>query len=125
MIFEVAAFSALLTISQSGSTTLVCTVDRKVDAVRTYSDENLTTYQSKAIIVLGENIATVSRCSISVSQGGTEACDTYDVDYSEFDQNTEVSKFYYFRGQFDIQVFKNGAFVENNGRGTISFGVCR
>ena len=33
-----------------------------------------------------------------------------------------VSKYYYFLGQFDVQVFLDGSFIENNGRGALAFG---
>ena len=54
-----------------------------------------------------------------------DTCDTYEVDRVETDRFTGIAKYYYFRGQFDLQVFPDGAFVENNGRGLVSFGHCR
>jgi len=36
-----------------------------------------------------------------------------------------IAKYYYFDGQFDVQIFPNLSFIENNGRGDIAFGKCR
>ena len=37
----------------------------------------------------------------------------------------KIKKFDVFESQFDVQLFLNMEFVENNGRGGISFGKCK
>ena len=74
---------------------------------------------------LRDDAAYLSRCSISMINGGIETCDKYKADYAAFDANVDVSKFYVFESQFNVQLFPDGAFVEDNGRGTISFGTCK
>jgi len=46
------------------------------------------------------------------------------VDHESTDKFASARKLYFFDGQFDLQIFRDGRFVENNGRGTISFGEC-
>jgi hypothetical protein len=67
--------------------------------------------------------AIVERCSYVQSKKRV-TCDSYEVDYIAHDILVGHKKFYYFRGQFDVQLFDNLSFVENNGRGTIAFGNC-
>lgn len=76
--------------------------------------------------------STISRCSYSQIEG-KRTCDTYEIDHYE---TTGVSvalmfidKFYYYRGQMDVQIFittgeKVSGYIENNGRGTIYRGNC-
>lgn len=68
---------------------------------------------------VGDNVA-VQRCSFSPSQN-RETCDTYEVDHIEADSIVGITKYYYYRAQFVVQIFPNGAMVENNGRGSIAF----
>lgn len=124
MLIGITTLIMMLPILQSGSTTLVCSVERKTHAAGEYPVENLDTYEPRTIIVFDAKTANVSRCSISPSAGWVETCDTYAIDHVEFDPIASAKKYYFFGAQFDIQVFENGDFVENNGRGTISFGKC-
>ena len=41
-----------------------------------------------------------------------------------FDPAAKSKKFYLFRTQSELQIFADLRFIENNGRGTISFGSC-
>ena len=36
-----------------------------------------------------------------------------------------IAKYYYFDGQFGVQIFSGLSFIENKGRGDIAFGKCR
>jgi hypothetical protein len=65
----------------------------------------------------------LERCSYSTSQSKV-TCDRYSVDRVEVDKFVGIKKFYYFKGQFDVQLFPDMNFVENNGRGGISYGKC-
>ena len=101
---------------------LWCKVTRKLDSEREYSQENLEKYRPGVFVRVRAYGATLSRCSSEAS--GQYSCDEYEVDKIEIDNYTGHRKFYYYRGQFDVQVFSNNRFIENNGRGTISFGHC-
>ncbi len=39
-------------------------------------------------------------------------------------RRSRIKKFYVFRSQFDVQVYPDLSFIENNGRGGIAFGTC-
>jgi hypothetical protein len=101
-----------------------CRVDRKFDRERIYSAQDLEKYRPRVLIDLSDDAAHLSRCSISIINGGAETCDKYKADYATFDANVDVSKFYVFESQFNVQLFSDSYFIEDNGRGTISFGTC-
>ena len=65
----------------------------------------------------------LERCSFIPSQNKV-TCDRYTVDRVEVDKFVGIKKFYYFTGQFDVQLYPDMRFVENNGRGGISYGKC-
>lgn len=110
--------------SQASAVVFDCRVDKKLDRSRAYSDTHLEKYRPRVLIDLSDDVAYLSRCSISIINGGVETCDKYKADYVAFDANVDVSKFYAFESQFNVQLFPDGAFIEDNGRGTISFGTC-
>ncbi|MDA8615061.1 hypothetical protein N9L55_03065 [Alphaproteobacteria bacterium] len=122
----VCAFEVGLILSVAACTAnaeeLWCKVTRKLDSEREYSRENLDKHKPGVFVRTGAYGATLSRCSYGFS--GKHSCDEYAVDKIEIDNNSGHRKFYYYRGQFDVQVFSNNRFIENNGRGTISFGQC-
>jgi len=75
---------------------------------------------------------TISRCSYSQIEG-KRTCDTYIIDHYETTAIPAalmfIDKFYYYRGQVDVQIFittgvKVSDYIENNGRGTIYRGNC-
>lgn len=106
-----------------------CTVERKIDSQRIFSEADIERFKPRAVLVLTDADALIGRCSISISAGNKVTCDYYDADKLELDPFVGVIKAYYFRGQMDLQIYPNqdgtgGTFVENNGRGTISFGPC-
>lgn len=103
---------------------LECTVLRKVDSTRVYSVEELR--QGRFSVLVDENAegATLARCSFAASAQKV-TCDRYPVDRIERDPRVGHKKFYVFRSHFDVQVFSDLSFVENNGRGGIAFGTCR
>ena len=101
-----------------------CTVEQKFSGDGAYSQKNLDMYRPRVIVYESDGLARLSRCSISPSAGGIETCDEYAVDRIIVDGHGGISKYYYFKGQLDVQIWSNGNFVENNGRGTVSFGRC-
>ena len=118
--------------SQAASAELQCPVSAKSDVERIgqegffvqYTQEQMSLYQYSVIIRdNGDEGSEVGRCSYQTSAGRV-TCDFYDVDYVSRDIFTDHRKFYYFSGQFDVQVFGSGKFVENNGRGTFAYGDC-
>lgn len=112
-----------VTASSAKAESTLCNVVRKVDAERVYSESQLAQAAFKVrVFEVGDKVA-VQRCSFSRSQN-RETCDTYEVDHIETDSIVGITKYYYYRGQFDVQIYANGAMVENNGRGSIAFGTC-
>ena len=98
---------------------LQCLVDRKIDRTTEYSRARIDEMQWSVVIRHHDDEwATVSRCDAKAP------CDRYIVDNYEFTKGVNISKYYYFSGQFDVQVFGDLSFIENNGRGTIAFGQC-
>lgn len=76
------------------------------------------------MIIHDEKSPFVERCSYIESQNKV-TCDKYLVDRVEVDQYIGVRKFYYFKGQFDVQLFDDLSFIENNGRKGIAYGQCK
>ena len=74
-------------------------------------------------IIEDERSPAVRRCSFALSAGRV-TCDRYAVDLVEVDRNVNIKKFYVLRSQFDIQLFGDLSFIENNGRGGLGYGTC-
>ncbi len=51
-------------------------------------------------------------------------CDRYEVDKVVLDEVARIKKYYVFSSQFDVQLYSDGRFIENNGRGTVAYGTC-
>lgn len=103
---------------------LYCPVAAKWDGRNQYSAEDLVAGQYSVRILEAGNQATISRCSFSPSRQIVD-CDDYAADRVEVDPHNGIRKYYYFRGQFDVQLFPTGKFVENNGRGAFAIGICQ
>jgi len=101
-----------------------CTVTRKLDDERVYTEQQVRSGQFSVVVRDNQQTASVSRCSFAASQGKV-TCDDYQVDRIEADPTIGVRKYYVFRGQFDVQIFTDMSFVENNGRGGIAYGQCK
>lgn len=69
---------------------------------------------------------TVKRCSFAPSQNAV-TCDTYTADRVEFTNTpfVKIKKFYVTNSQYDIQIFEDLSFIENNGRGSFAYGKCK
>jgi hypothetical protein len=58
-------------------------------------------------------------------ESGRVTCDRYKINRVEIDPVAKIKKLYVFRSQFNLQLFASLTFVEDNGRGSISFGTCQ
>ena len=101
-----------------------CMVEAKLNSEHVYSESELQAGQFSVLVEESGGSAFLSRCSFAYSSQKV-TCDRYEVDKSVFDENVKIKKFYVFRSQFDVQVFPNLSFIENNGRGDIAFGKCK
>ncbi len=117
---SVLAFGVALTV---GAAEYDCTVKKKVDRDREYSTEQISRSQfANRIEEVGEQ-AWVSRCSFTPSAGKV-TCDRLKMDRVLIDPKVKIKKFYMFSAQFDLQLYPDLTYVENNGRGGISYGNC-
>ena len=104
------------------SSSYECVVNRKLDFQNSYSQSELDKFKY-SVRIKDEKIPELERCSFTPSEKKV-TCDRYMVDRVEVDKFNGMKKFYYFTGQFDVQLFTDMRFVENNGRGGISYGKC-
>lgn len=109
--------------SAANAVEYLCKVDRKLDNERQYTTEQLAKGQFAALLEEKHSEAFVSRCSFAQSAAKV-TCDRYKVDKVAFDERIKSKKFYVFHSQFDFQLFSDLSFVENNGRGGVSYGKC-
>ncbi len=105
------------------ATSYDCKVTRKVGPENIVSEYELKKWQF-SVKIHDNSKPELERCSFIPSQNKV-TCDKYSVDRVEVDKFIGVKKFYYFRGQFDVQLYQDMAFIENNGRSAISFGKCK
>lgn len=101
---------------------LYCEVTKKLSRTMIYDAAHLQKYKPGLFIRDAGTTVLLSRCSVEFS--GDYTCDHYEADFVEHDGRANITKYYYLRSQFDVQVFADKSFVENNGRGTIAFGQC-
>jgi hypothetical protein len=99
-----------------------CKVTRKFDFQSEVTPSIIQKYQY-SVRIKDTSKPELERCSFTPSQNRV-TCDRYTVDRVEIDKFVGIKKFYYFTGQFDVQLYPDMRFVENNGRGGISYGVC-
>ena len=115
-----------------------CPVEQKFDGENTYTSEFLRKWQPSVAIVDNGDSAIISRCGLSVIAGNRITCDSDAADHIAVSGRftgennawnpAAIKKFYHFESNFDVQLFLDGQrlfFVENNGRGSISKGVCQ
>lgn len=110
--------------------TLDCVVEKKVGPKHVYSASELSREQARVVVEDDASGAVLSRCSFAASAGRV-TCDRYAVDRVEESKRVGdggkielFKKYYLFRSHFDVQVFADKSFIENNGRGLIAFGTC-
>ena len=123
-IYSLAVNSIVLSFpSLSNAVEYYCNVELKRDYDHIYSQTDLQKLKWGVKIVDAGDNAEISRCSFS-SSADAVTCDDYMADYIHSDPYTGIKKYYYFRGHFDVQLFTDLSFLENNGRGSIGRGQC-
>jgi len=116
--------ATLLLATPATAAQFFCQVHQKIDVLagNVYTAEQIEAAQFS--VRLDTNSQTISRCSFS-NTAGTVTCDDYRIDRMETAPGfVDIVKFYYFGGQFDMQIFDGISFIENNGRGSIAIGNC-
>jgi len=104
------------------STIYECKVSRKVGPENIVSESELKKWKF-SIKIYDTTKPELERCSYSTGVNKV-TCDKHLVDKVETDNYVNIKKFYNFRSQFDVQLFPDMTFIENNGRGGISYGKC-
>ena len=99
-------------------------VEAKFTREHVYSESGIQKGQFSVLVEERDGSAFLSRCSFDYSSQKV-TCDRYEVDKIAFDENVKIKKYYVFRSHFDVQIFSDLFFVENNGRGDIAFGKCK
>ena len=123
-IYSLAVCSIVLSFpSLSDAVEYYCNVELKRDYDHVYSQTDLKKSKWGVKILDSGDNAKISRCSFS-SSADAVTCDDYMADYIHSDPYTGIKKYYYFRGHFDVQLFTDLSFLENNGRGSIGRGKC-
>ena len=106
-------------VSQALARELWCLVDKKLHDGGEFEASYIEEQRFGLIIEWHGDTARISRCDRSAP------CDAYAIDHIAYTGGImDITKFYYFRGQFDVQLFSNLRFIENNGRGGIAWGQC-
>ena len=100
-----------------------CIVESKFSNNNKYSEKQIKESRFSVLIIDNDEDTIIKRCSF-VKLDNAVTCDEYEADYKNIDSVVGHRKYYYFRGQFDVQIFSNMNFVENNGRGSVAFGKC-
>jgi hypothetical protein len=117
----------LLHVAFSHAGSFECKVEKKYSAdlsvIQTKQEVDKSNFNIK---VQEAQDTTVKRCSYAPSQNAV-TCDTYSADRVEFTntQFVKIKKFYVTNSQYDIQIFEDLSFIENNGRGSIAYGKCK
>jgi hypothetical protein len=101
-----------------------CTVTKKISSEHEYTAQEISKWQFSVLIEENKTTSYLSRCSFAKSVGKI-TCDRYEVDKVSTDKNAKIKKYYIFGSHFDVQLFSNLTFIENEGRGSIAFGKCR
>ena len=128
--------SMFILVPSASAITYNCKVTRKfaaADETLVYTPEHLKRFQFGVVIEFDEHLddgyknAVISRCGYSYS-ADMVTCDKYDIDFADKHFLTNkihyILKFYHFSSHFDVQLFSNNTFIENNGRGSIASGKC-
>ncbi len=116
-------FACIFLSINSYSVEYSCEVERKLNKSFEYTEAQLIAEKYLVKVKeVGEKVF-ISRCSFSSSENAV-TCDRYEIDKIVTDSFIKAKKYYMFSSQFDVQVFKNMSFIENNGRSGISFDKC-
>ena len=118
------SLSAILISTSSFGLTLECNVLIKYSNKGKYSQANLQKYNPSLKIEFAGDKYYVSRCSYETIANKI-TCDKHKMDKAVVDDFTSYIKLYQFSSQFDVQLFTDKSFVENNGRSSVSYGTCK
>ena len=114
----------LLFVGNSYAVSYDCPASQKIDNENGFfPKDKLDKYQFSVRVHEEGGKATLERCSFSTLDQKV-TCDSYKVDKIVRSLNGEIKKYYVLQSHFDVQIFSDLKFVENNGRMTISFGKC-
>ena len=114
----------VLTLSAvAGAAEYRCTVTRKVTREGESTAAELAKWKPHTRIEETKAGAFVSRCGWSEIQKKI-TCERYEVDRVDVDPHVKIKKMYVFASQFSVQIFPNLNYIEDMGRGIISFGTC-
>lgn len=114
----------VFSISSSNATSYKCEPEfQTVFGSRVENNDFLKVFKPYTF-VHSEASGSVERCSRSYTQN-QHVCETYKVDRFENDANVQVKKYYVFTSQYDIQIFKDLSYIDNNGRGGMLYGKCK
>jgi hypothetical protein len=106
--------------------TYVCKVDKQYAADLSAIRSKAEVEKFRFVITIKEGAkVTLDRCSFSPSQNAV-TCDNHEPDRVEFTntQFVKIKKFYLTKAHYDIQIFEDLQFIENNGRAGIAMGKC-
>ncbi|WP_225413195.1 hypothetical protein [Stigmatella hybrida] len=102
-----------------------CKVTRKVYATGEDSPADLKKWQPSTILEINQSSPSyASRCAYSTIAKKV-TCDRYEMDRVDVDPNVGHIKMYRFTSQMTVQLFANLNFMEDMGRGIVSFGKCK
>lgn len=122
-LFLVSQVSSPLGVQPHG--TYYCKVSAKYSFEGPVPSNNLITYKPAVRLSNRGNSAWIERCSYS-STVEAITCERYSVDKIDYAPGREgLAKFYHFRGMLSVQIFEDLSFIEDMGRGLISFGKCK
>lgn len=123
-VFRLLFLCLLLMSSTSYATILECFATKKLDSERTYPKSHMDKYKFSNKIEFTKDGVFISRCSYTF-MAKKVTCDRYKVDHIEKDKNVNITKFYVFGPQFNMQLFSDYSYLEDNGRGGITYGICK
>ncbi len=125
MLQHCSAIAALMLLATTGASAAEyrCPVQAKRSLERAYTPDDIAKWKYEVQVTDVGETAWLRRCSISISQDAF-TCDEYETDHIAFDKNVGIKKYYVLSSQFDVQIFSDLTFIENNGRGDFAWGRC-
>ena len=121
-------FFYLSVVLEAFATTYVCTANfQSYMGIPTTDGDFVKKHKPFTKVVDTGTAFRIERCSISFITN-LHNCDSYEADRYEIDinpvSNLKIKKFYVFSDQYDIQIFSNLSYIDNNGRGALLIGKC-
>ncbi len=100
-----------------------CKAVRKVNPLREFPKCEIDKWEFATRIEDYGSRAFISRCAQDANLKKV-VCERYEVDKIVKDKYVNVTKYYNFNSQFNVQLHANMNSVGDNGRGNIEFGIC-